>query len=961
MPVNRVFLGWDGPCLPRAAAWLRQRYGRADSCDLTALTVVLPNAQASRRLLEILVEAAAQSPGVPFFPPTLITPSDLPERLYSPPQLPIASELQSLLAHIEALRSVDPEVLSVVVAEPPEADDFTGWLALAQDLDEVYSVLGAATVPVAEVASLCERLDDFKEVERWDAIAQFHHAFMRSLAERGLRDIHAARLDALVQRECRATGDIVLIATADLDRVHQRMIEQAAEQSDRITALIHAPEEEAAAFDALGCLNPAVWSERKIDLNRATVRIVDRPRDQACEIARLLEPSPAKQGGNGKRSASFGGRFAADQITIGVGDAAMVPLIERTLDTVDVPAHSSLGRPLNQSAPIRMLAALANYMQTDRLNDLASLLRHPDIETYVARALGAPSSAVGDWLTLLDRYITEHLHGTPTSGWLGDPERAARLKAVHDAVRALVGKGANRERPLPEWSEPIAAALTKVYGSTGFDRTNPAELTMIRALQAIGDALREQAQLDARSAVPMTFPDAVRFTLSRIGGRDVTPAPRGAAVEVLRWLELQLDDAPALIVTGFNERFIPESTHGDTFLPDHLRRVLGLVDNRRRYARDACMLTAILHSRPEVVLLAGRRGAEEDPLTPSRLLLACSEEEMARRLLDFYKRDTEEASRVPALLAHGKSSGFGIPTPAQIAATMPPLPPIQSLRVTAFRDYIACPYRFYLRHVLKLTESDDASIELDGAAFGSLAHRVLQRLGKSDLASSDDVEMIVAFLSQQLDALVKSQHGDEPPAAVRIQIELLRSRLHSLAAWQASQAAEGWLINTDKVEASMKFSIDVDGEPFQLTGTIDRVDRHPAHGYRILDYKTADTPSPPERAHMSGREWVDLQLPLYALMAERLGITGPLTLGYVNLPKDLRRVGLAVATWTPEQLADAVERAKEIIRSIRRGVFWPPNKPKYDDEFSRICMDGCTDRDDAIEAADATAEGRASR
>ena len=45
--------------------------------------------------------------------------------------------------------------------------------------------------------------------------------------------------------------------------------------------------------------------------------------------------------------------------------------------------------------------------------------------------------------------------------------------------------------------------------------------------------------------------------------------------------------------------------------------------------------------------------------------------------------------------------------------------PVTELPVTAFRDYLTCPFRFYLRRILKLQAADDSAAELDGAQFGS--------------------------------------------------------------------------------------------------------------------------------------------------------------------------------------------------------------------------------------------------
>src|SRR5690606_20786173 len=93
-------------------------------------------------------------------------------------------------------------------------------------------------------------------------------------------------------------------------------------------------------------------------------------------------------------------------------------------------------------------------------------------------------------------------------------------------------------------------------------------------------------------------------------------------LEALGWLELHHDAAPNLIVMGVNDGSVPQSITSDEFLPNALRGALGLQTSETRYARDAYLLQAIDRSR-SLTLIAGRRGPEGDPLTPSRLLLAC--------------------------------------------------------------------------------------------------------------------------------------------------------------------------------------------------------------------------------------------------------------------------------------------------------------------------------------------------
>jgi ATP-dependent helicase/nuclease subunit B len=264
--------------------------------------------------------------------------------------------------------------------------------------------------------------------------------------------------------------------------------------------------------------------------------------------------------------------------------------------------------------------------------------------------------------------------------------------------------------------------------------------------------------------------------------------------------------------------------------------------------------------------------------------------------------------------------------------------------VTEFRDYLACPFRYYLRHRLKLESFDDAAVELDGGLFGSLAHQVLREFGRSAAAAVTDAEVIYRELGALLDEATVEMFGKEPLPAVAVQIEQLRLRLEPLAQWQAGWAAAGWKIHA--VEASPPpgtACLQVDGQPMELRGRIDRIDINETTGQAaVFDYKTSDATHRPEQTHRRGGEWVDLQLPLYRHLAQAMGIAGSLQLGYILLPKDTTETGDKLAQWSEADLAAADAAAANVVRMVRAGRFWPPESPPpmFFDELAAICQEG---------------------
>ena len=55
-----------------------------------------------------------------------------------------------------------------------------------------------------------------------------------------------------------------------------------------------------------------------------------------------------------------------------------------------------------------------------------------------------------------------------------------------------------------------------------------------------------------------------------------------------------------------------------------------------------------------------------------------------------------------------------------------------------------------------------------------------------------------------------------------------------------------------------------------------------------------------------------------------------------------------MAKWNGQQLQEADELAFDIIRQIRNGNFWPPERkpPQYSEVFAAICQDDVFERQD---------------
>ena len=434
----------------------------------------------------------------------------------------------------------------------------------------------------------------------------------------------------------------------------------------------------------------------------------------------------------------------------------------------------------------------------------------------------------------------------------------------------------------------------------------------------------------------------------------VVQRARPDQVEILGWLDLSLDDAPALVVNGLNHPFVPEAVTGNVLLPAAVRtRLMGL-ENDRRYARDLYAMRLMLSTRKEVRFVVGRNSADGSPTPPSRLLAAAAPLDVARRIRQLLGQPRPHVAVIHEWDAGPDATEIAIPRIDQ--RDLP-----QALSVTAFRDYLACPYRFYLRHRLKLRPLDDATSELAANQFGDLVHGAVERFGLSSDRHEVDPSRIEQRLIEQLHEFASEHYGEEASVAVRLQIAQAEKRLRFVAERQAERIAAGWVIHAVEAQVNERpvddrgrpkppAGINVDGRFMGLRGRFDRIDHHPKTGrWAILDYKTHG--HRPEKKHLKstaeGEQWVDLQLPLYRLMVPFLGIEADpseVELGYFNVSEKPSETRINIASFAAAQMAVADELVRDCIRGIWAGQFEPTSDRIPFDDYAMILQTGVTQR-----------------
>lgn len=874
--------------------------------------LVLPGGLARRRLHELLALTAKRT-GKILYPPRIVTVGTLPEQLYIA-KYPFASDLIQQLAWVSALRSAPTSELTQVVPVPPAKSASQAWLELAKIFSGLHRELASDGLNFQQVVSA---LGNHPDASRWQALAKIQARYLAQLDELKLWDIQTARLCALQFREPATSKQIIVVGCVDLNRTQRGFLEQVAEH---VSIWIAAPETAHELFDEFGSLHGHNWQDFELDLPADSLLVGNSPSDQAELVCAAL--------------AAFGSTYHAREITIGVPDAELIAELKHQLDQAGITARYGPGSSLAQSEPAMLLSLLGQYVDTQSFAAFSALIRHPAIASLLTvTQVDLPD----DWIAQVDHYYQAALPKRIDDFVNLEAKGAEVFRNVVVALGRWLSDLTSRPRAISKWVQPLLDVMAAAYQRQTVDMENPSEGPVYTAAAGLCDALVSLSDIPSELEPMMTVSELIDWLLRGLVGTLIPEPSSVASIEMLGWLELIFDDSPALIVTGLHDGVIPESANADAFLPNSLRRQLGMLDNARRYARDIYALQVMLQSREQMRIIVGKSDANGDPLVPSRLLMACKLSELPQRVLHLVKED--EVDVLPPVrkrwTKRGGASELLIPRPI-------PGRTVSHMTVTAFRDYLACPYRFYLAHVLKLRDQQDGDAELDAPMFGNLIHDTLEHLGKSPVGNSADADEVQRFLLSKLHEVALKRYGPNPPSAVLIQIEQAEQRLQVFAPLQAKRAQEGWEIRLTECAVSLQHQVLLGHDKkLPLIGRIDRIDYHPATDrWAIWDYKTSDNAKHPLSVHWTKKDgWKDLQLPLYRPLARIFGVGKYPSLGYIALPKQSTDIGFCSAEFTEEQLAEADEVAHRVAARIAACEFWPEplEQPKYDD-FARICQ-----------------------
>lgn len=197
---------------------------------------------------------------------------------------------------------------------------------------------------------------------------------------------------------------------------------------------------------------------------------------------------------------------------------------------------------------------------------------------------------------------------------------------------------------------------------------------------------------------------------------------------------------------------------------------------------------------------------------------------------------------------------------------------------TGLEEYGSCPFRYFLRRLVRLATVDEPALEPAAREVGTLAHLLLkefflrmQRDGRLPIRDEHAAREVLHEVAEQTFLQWENDHHPSEPLLWELEKESLIPLLEKVVAAEAADTSE--LVPhlfEHRIEPPLMLS-GVNGDTLEVAGTIDRVDvDREGRKLRIVDYKLGG--NRPKYQQLLKKEFMgetSFQIPLYLLAAAR--------------------------------------------------------------------------------------------
>ncbi|MBR1964998.1 MAG: PD-(D/E)XK nuclease family protein [Lentisphaeria bacterium] len=433
------------------------------------------------------------------------------------------------------------------------------------------------------------------------------------------------------------------------------------------------------------------------------------------------------------------------------------------------------------------------------------------------------------------------------------------------------------------------------------------------------------------------------------------------------FLDLIWYENNSLIISGITEESFASSNTEDMLFPENIRNALNWSSARSRFGADIHRFEQLLerYNNNNLFITFPISDTGGSLNTLPRLFFNVSDAKLLKNCNLLFNAELTE--NLP------QSSGEKL-QPVKYSADLSNKMP-SKISVTGFKNYISCPYTFYLKNILNCIEPAEETFELQSNQMGSIIHNTLENYGKKYAENIPEIEELQNFLHSELERQFYTQTGYAVNNITVMQNEEMQKSVSAFAEAELKSRnnfCEHKIFCTE-YKINIPFGTFYDRmrltwndlpapdeklRHINIVGKIDRIDlatdSSGAVECRIIDYKTAKNPVTPANAHLSRKLsshlapeymqansdakgnpffFADMQLIIYRLMAEflrddlQIPQEAKIKCGYFNLPEDITQTAVV---FFDELDNNMLKKGAESLHFLMHKIFvennfWPPS------------------------------------
>lgn len=299
----------------------------------------------------------------------------------------------------------------------------------------------------------------------------------------------------------------------------------------------------------------------------------------------------------------------------------------------------------------------------------------------------------------------------------------------------------------------------------------------------------------------LTLKDAIKILIQKVSKLSLDDINSGP-VTVMGLLETRAVQYDGVIITDFNESFVPKRSVKDKFLSTAIKKHIGLPTSIDRENLQKYYYYRLISQTKKVYISY----VKNESMQISRF---------SNELFKVKSIETKDESYKHILFNNHKINHFSDEIFHEIDLKK------FTWSATSLKIYLGCKRKFYLQYIVRLNEHTN-SLKPKGFELGSIVHNCLQKLFEQNKASDVTYNKLLNIINEE----------KQKNAYLLLDLEIWKNRLKEFITYEKNRKAY------EVVALEKPFEIQFQG--IKLKGAIDRIDKVDDE-YFILDYKTSSS------------------------------------------------------------------------------------------------------------------------